>query len=208
MRLTHGTLTRRLPRAVVKPGDVVVIKTCYCGSAPDEHFVTPATMESGDDGGIRRLTRTFKRRRDAVAAAWGVLAQTGGRLLDWQRGTLAEQPYLWRVRLRGELVAAEDWTLFERRKRGERQLIDAISAWAGLPKADARTLARLLIARGGPLYGCTGSAVYPLTQTETRQAMVPLDQRDDATRRVLSAWTLIEASPAETLPAPLRGPAT
>lgn len=200
MRLTHGTLTRRLPRAVVQPGDVVVIKTCYCGSAPDEHFVAPATMESGDDGGIRRLTRTFKRRREAVAAAWGVLAQTGGRLLDWQRGTLAEQPYLWRVRLRGELVAVEDWTLFERRKRGERQLIDALMAWAGLPKADARMLARLLIARG--------EAVYPLTQTETRLALAPFDQRDDVTRRVLSAWTLIEASPAETLPAVLCAPAT
>lgn len=116
-------------------------------------------------------------------------------------GALAEQPYLWRVRFRRELIAVEDRPLFERRKRGERQLIDALVAWASLPKADARTLARLIIARG--------EALYPLTQTETRQALVPFDEhRAGVTRRVLSAWALIEASPAETLPTALRGPAT
>lgn len=194
MRVTRGKLTRRLPRATPGPGDVRVVKTCYCGQQPDGFFVADAFRDD-PDGGLLHRTRTFNRRREAVAAAWALLAD-GGRLLDAQRNVTAEQPYLWRVRLRRELIPAEDRGLFARGKRGERQLIDALAAWAGLPTADARTLARLAIAHG--------EAVYPLTQTESRLALVPFEQREGLTRRVLSAWALLHVEPAEVLPAPLR----
>lgn len=84
------------------------------------------------------------------------------------------------------------------RQRGEGWLIATLEAWAGLPRADARTLARLLVAHG--------SASYPLTQTETRMALVPMEQREGVRRRALSMWALLEAHPAEVLPAALREP--
>lgn len=204
MRLTFGKLTRRLPRATPAEGDVLISKTWYCGTQPDEFYVLDAVRDDAE-GFRRRLSRGHARRKDALAVVWDLLAaRPGGRLLDYQRGVLAEQPYLWRVQLKRHLIPVEDRHLFERRKRGECQIIDTLMVWAGLPKADARTLARLIIARG--------DAVYPLTQTEIRQAQQPMGQREGkgsgVTRRVLSAWTLIEAWPAEVLPTPLRAPAT
>lgn len=172
----------------------MIVKTCYGDSAmADEYYVAPATL-GGPFDPIPRLTRTFRRRRDAVTAAWLLLGRTDGRgrLLDYQRGTLAEQPLLWTVRLRRELISAEERPTFERRKPGERKLIAALVTWAGLPMADARTLARLIIARG--------EAQYPLTQTEIRQAQRPFEATRPA---VCSSWSRVVVSPAEVVPAAL-----
>jgi hypothetical protein len=191
MRLIRGKLTRRLPRTEARPEDVTVVKTCHCDGMADEYFVAPADLGGAYDA-IPRLTHTFRLRRQAVSAAWEILARTGGRLLDYQRGTLAEQPYLWRVVLRRELISKEEWPTFLRRKPGEQKLIAALVAWSGLPMVDARTLARLLIARG--------EVEYPLTQTETRQAQRPFEATRPA---VYSSWSRVVVSPAEVVPAAL-----
>lgn len=190
MRVTHGKLTRRLPRAIPAPGDLIIAKTCYCGTAPDGFFVAAADRPS-PDGGLLHISRAFQRRREAVAAAWKLLAD-GGRLLDYQRGVLAEQPYLWRLTFRRDRLDAEGLALFGRRQRGERWLIEALMAWAGLPREDARGVARRLVARG--------ATTEALTQTEIRQALRPVEI---ASGRVLSTWALVEVEPAEVLPAPL-----
>ena len=196
MRLTYGKLTRRLPRAVPTTQDVMVVKTYYCGSRPDAFHVV-SVLRDGDDGMRLRLSGGFQRRKDAIRAVWRLMPD-GGRLLDYQRGVLAEQPYLWSVSFRRDRIPVEEQTLFNRRQRGEGWLIAALEAWAGLPRADARTLARLLVAHG--------STTYPLTQTETRRALVPMEQREGVRRRVLSMWALLDAYPAEVLPAALREP--
>lgn len=194
MRLTYGKLTRRLPRATPTEADVMVSKTYYCGSQPDAFHVV-SVLRDGEDGMRLRLSGGIQKRKDAIRTAWRLMPE-GGRLLDYQRRVLAEQPYLWVVTFKRDLIPVEDRTLFNRRQRGEGWLISTLETWAGLPRPDARTLARLLVAHG--------SASYPLTQTETRRALVPLDAREGVTRRALSMWALLDAHPAEVLPAPLR----
>lgn len=190
MRLSYGKLTRQLPRAVPGPGDVLIAKTCYCGTAPDGFFLAAADRPS-PDGGLLHLSRVYQRRREVIAAAWTLLA-SGGRLLDYQRGVLAEQPYLWRVSFDRSQLGDDLLAVFGRGKRGERWLIEALMVGIGLPKADARGLARTLVARG--------ETSYPLTQTEIRRVQAPIvEQRG----RVLSAWALVSLTPAEVLPASL-----
>lgn len=202
MRLAYGRLTRILPRAEPLPGDLVVTKTCFCGEQPDEHYVTPATSFLPDAWHQDRVRLgVFRTRKAAVARVWELLAAQGllsdvaeegvttkkGRLLDWQRGHMAEQPFLFRLTFRRHLTEDER-PLFERNKSGERKLIRAIELWSGMPKRDARTTARTLIARG--------EVLVALTQTEIRRTYQSHEMRP-ATAEV---WALVQAWPAEVLP--------
>lgn len=197
MRLSYGRLTRSLPKANPTPGDLVVTKTCFCGTQPDEHYVTPATSFRPDAWHEeRQRLGVFRTRKAAVAHAWKLLAARNhlagegapmGRLLDWQRGHLAEQPFLFRLSFRRHLTEDER-PLFGRNKSGERKLIRVIEIWSGLPKRDARINARTLIARG--------EVLVPLTQTEIRQTYQEPEMRP-ATAEV---WALIQTTPAEVLP--------
>jgi hypothetical protein len=194
MRLSYGRLTRDLPRAEITPGDLVVTKTCFCGEQPDEHYVTPATSflpEAWHQE--RQRLGTFRTRKEAVAHAWKLLALRqaagveGGRLLDWQRGHMAEQPFLFRLSFKRALTD-EEKSLFQRGKLKDRKLILALEKWAGLPKKDARTFARKLIAKGETL--------IPLTQTEIRATYQPSEMRP----AIAEVWSLIQASLADRLP--------
>lgn len=201
MRLSYGRLTRSLPKADPTTGDLVVTKTCFCGTQPDEHYVTPATSFRPDARHEeRQRLGVFRTRKAAVAHAWKLLAARNqlagegasmGRLLDWQRGHLAEQPFLFRLSFRRHLTEDER-TLFGRNKSGERKLIRAIEIWSGLPKRDARINARTLIARG--------EVLVALTQTEIRQTY----QEPEMRPTVAEVWALIQATPAEVLPDAVR----
>lgn len=199
MRLTFGSLTRRLPRAVAHDADVMVVKTCYCGTQPDVFYVRVAKVAWPFNDEAAKLSRGFRSRREAMATAWSICARTGGRLLDYQRGTLAEQALCWTVTLDRDGL---DPALLGRRALGERHLIDLCAAWAGLPVADARTLARSLIAHG--------HARVALTQSESRMAL--RTRSPDASRArkldLADLWRRFSAHPAERLPACVTHPPT
>lgn len=201
MRLSYGRLTRTLPRVEPGSGDLVVTKTCFCGTQPDEHYVTPATSFLPDAWHQERVRLgVFRTRKAAVARAWELLAarrllaeqgEKPGRLLDWQRGRMAEQPFLFRLTFRRHLTEDER-PLFARNKSGERKLIRAIELWSGLPKRDARVNVRTLIARG--------EVLVALTQTEIRRTYQPNEMRP----ATVEVWALVQATPAEVLPDAVR----
>jgi hypothetical protein len=194
MRLSYGRLTRDLPRAEPTDLDLVVTKTCFCGTQPDEHYVTPATSFAADAWHKDRVRLgVFRTRKEAVAHAWKLLAlrraagTEGGRLLDWRRGHMAEQPFLYRLSFKRALTD-EEKPLFQRGKLKDRKLILALEKWAGLPKKDARTLARKLIAKG--------EVLIPLTQTEIRASYQDPEMRP----AVAEVWSMIGVSLADSLP--------
>lgn len=187
MRLTRGCLKRRLPKAVPNELDRIICKTWHCDGTPDEFYVGDLAYRDG--GELHRLSATYRRRKDAVAAAWRTMP-LGGRLLDTQGGVLAEQPYLFALRFVRRLTE-EEKPDFARGKKGERKLVRAIERWCGMPTRDARTWARTLIAHGW--------AEFPLTQSEIRHTRQPAQMRP----AVAEVWALIASSPAEPLPEPL-----
>jgi len=190
VRLAHGRLTRRLPRAEAGTADVRVARLDHGDGTVEGYVVQPALVTRWDEP-TPRLSRPFQRRRDAVAEAWRLLKGTAGRLLDTQRGVLAEQPFRWRLRLRRPLTA-EERPVFARGRSGERKLVRALVAWAGLPTQDARRTVRELVA--------CGETLCALTQTEIRHAWTP-PALPPATAE---AWALVEASPLDPLPSLLR----
>lgn len=165
MRLSRGSLKRVLPKAEPMEGDRQVFKTCYCGAAPDEFYVTSphASRLAGPAGAIPRLSQTYTRRCDAVAEAWRQVAASGGRLLDYQRSTLAEQPFWVRLSMVG--VLPEERVYYSRGMAGERHLVNGLHQWCGAPRREVLKWVRALTARG--------HAEYPLTQTEIARTSEP-----------------------------------
>lgn len=193
MRLPWGKLTRKMPRATAATADVVLARTCGPDGRYDGWFVAPAISGSWNEP-IPRLSPTVRTRKQALALAWDLAGRRGGRLLDHQRGVLAEQPIRWEVELDVDEQAWGAYHGFGRGTAPRRWLITAIQAWCGMSGADARWAVRQIMEG----HRC---ALIPLTQTETARALGPVQKM---TPRTSEAHGLLRFTPADPLPTHLR----
>lgn len=197
MRVTFGKLTRSLPRVEPQPDDVVIANTFDEAGNADGFFVAPAVHLGHWTEPTLHLSRVTRTRKRAVQDAWALLALRGqGRLLDYQRGRLAEQPFLWSVRLVASPEIRTRFKDFAVRTSARENLARALAVWSGMPRKDARQAARDLVCRGGHL-------TLALTQTECRTALhVTPEMRPN----VKAVWALLQVTPIDVLPEVVRRP--
>lgn len=199
MRLPWGKLTRRLPRTVAQLEDVTLGRTYDDDGNAAAWFVAPALMVWAWHEPTPRLSPVVRRRKDAVALAWDLAGARGGRLLDYQRGTLVEQPLRWEVKLCLDEATWAAYQGFAKRSAPRENLARALAGWAGFGRQDARwALSELLHA-----HAQRRAAVLPLTQSETRSALQP---PQGLRPRVAELWALLRVSPLDLLPAHLAAP--
>ena len=189
MRLSYGRLTRKLPAMTPLPADVWVVTSI--DEEGTRYVVAPVACGWGE---TLYLSSKFTRRKDATAAAWRLAAIRGGRLLDYQGRTLAEQPLRWSVTLRWEPEVLEAHQGFAPRTTARQHLARALSWWAGLPRNDARAAAAQLVAG-------RGQAVLALTQTESRSAQKPPEGLRPALAAIVN---LLSFHPLDVLPEAVR----
>lgn len=189
MRLPWGRLTRKMPRATATDADVVLARTCGPDGSFADWFVAPAIVAAWNEP-TERLSPTVRTRKEALDLAWSLSGKRGGRLLDHQRGTLAEQPIRWSV----ELVADEQtWGAyhgFEKGSAPRRWLMAAIQTWSGMTPQDARWSVRQIMEGHR-------RATLPLTQTET---VIALGPRAPMRPKVAAVFDLLLFGQVDVLP--------
>lgn len=166
MRLPWGSLTRRMPRTVAQPTDVMLMRAQDEEGRDDGWFVAPAVHLGPWNEPTVRLSRVVRTRKQAMGLAWALAGLRGGRLLDYQGRTLAEQPLRWEVELRVTSEQMEHYRGFQKRTPAREHLTRALACWAGMSRQNAQWVAAQIIAG-------RGKAVIALTQSEIRRAMGP-----------------------------------
>lgn len=189
MRLPWGSLTRRLPETVAQPEDVVI------GHVDDEGwYVAPASQPGALWSESILLTEILPTRKAAREAAWRLAGLRGGRLLDYQRSTLAEQPLRWEVTVHASPEQLVRLDHFEKGSNAREHLSRALAVRFGMNHADACWASEQVV-RGH------GRAQLPLTQSEIKRAALPMAPMRPITEIVfgLLRFARVDVHPAHLL---------
>lgn len=163
MRLPWGSLTRRLPRTVAQPADVMVMRAQDEEGRDNGWYVAPAVHLGPWTEPSLKLSRVVRTRKEAVGLAWTLAGLREGRLLDYQGRALAEQPLRWEVSLRATALQLEQFRGFQKRTPGREHLTRALACWSGMNRQQAQWAAAQIVSGHG-------KAILPLTQSEIRTA--------------------------------------